>query len=95
MELLLKKMCEKTFEIANARQAKTVNTSHMWVEICCCWAGNHTAHESDQLPNGCLVCRKSCVMSDEMLDFLKETVASAPDLAPEEATAAKPAKRRR
>lgn len=33
MELLLKKMCEKTFEIANARQAKTVNTSHMWVEM--------------------------------------------------------------
>lgn len=41
------------------------------------------------------VCRKAYVMSDPTMDFLKETVAGAPDLVSEDEESAPKPKRRR
>ncbi|KAJ9534877.1 hypothetical protein QJQ45_029565, partial [Haematococcus lacustris] len=65
LELFLKRLCEKTIEVAQSRQAKTLSCSHL----------------------------KHLVSTEATMDFLKDIVASAPDLAPE--AEVKPVKRRR
>ncbi|XP_015424539.1 PREDICTED: dr1-associated corepressor isoform X1 [Myotis davidii] len=77
LELFLESLLKKACQVTQSRNAKTMTTSHLAAD---CPSPGAQAAGRCQMPSPPAPSRKQCIELEQQFDFLKDLVASVPDM---------------